>query len=427
MKSISISTIADMLCAHRNILDTPGDTDTDTEEWKEVRLEDLVKKFTKYLTHSDAFLSQNACLAMCKLILHDVLPPPAPGTTEPSLIPEFLKSLTMLYFNPNSEVGDSPAERMRYKQTVQQTLSYCLPAFCHRRLSNALLMAQTTVFIMEKLVMKKKENEEFAEDEDDMAGWPSITGQFAEWTDPRKVLKPNGLPQDATAPLPPTAEDPHVCLAISILTRVLSHSSSKDEKKPMLMLLGKLNVASSSAFLTAGGTPEPVDKNKDDVDILRKLHNLTEECIEAQIGPDAKSTSSLAKVEAVVGAKLAQIEDSDTTVRPSAERASRSSVGEQSDVDGTEQTERRGPQPPAQTLEQVDEEEEEEDTMFGGVQAEGTRMPLEEEDEEEDDDDTVTGAEKAPSNRRTPGRRSKSRATVTESDIIDSLLESEME
>jgi condensin complex subunit 3 len=61
-------------------------------------------------------------------------------------------------------------------------------------------------------------------------------------------------------------------------------------------------------------------------------------------------------------------------------------------------------------------EEDEDDTMLAGMQAEGTRMPLESEGEEEEDEEEE---DELPTPR-------KPYQGVTEDDIMESLLASEM-
>jgi condensin complex subunit 3 len=423
MQNIAIQSIADMLCAHKTLLAPthPTSSDAKPHETDAAQPNQFVKPFTKSfigcLKSKNPIVSQNTCLAICKLLLHDVF--------SPTMASDFIKHLTILYFDPDPETGDGPNERTKYRQTVSQTLSYCLPAYCHVRLSNALLMSQLAVPIMQKLVMMKEELDEVEQGED-MATWAVITGQFAEWTDPRRVWIDNIPPRDGAA-LPPAAEDPHVNLAIAILERVLSSSSSKEERKPLLLLLGKLNVASSTAFL-AGEAKSQARKSEEDVEMLRTLHELAAEGVEAKIGPDARCREYVAKVEMVVGKKLGEKEDSEVTVRPSERASETPAVVDQSEAEVAEQAEQAGQEgEEVQAVEQEQQEdEEEEDTLLAGMHAEGTRMPLEEEDEDEDEDTTMN-ANGASTGDPTAGSRSRSIPTVTESDIVDSLLQSEME
>ena len=70
--------------------------------------------------------------------------------------------------------------------------------------------------------------------------------------------------------------------------------------------------------------------------------------------------------------------------------------------------------PDATEVQEHQVEGEDEDTMMAGIQGEGTRMPLEEEGEEEEEEDETVMAS-------TPKR-----IAVTESDIMESLLASEI-
>lgn len=418
-QNIAIQCLADMLCCHKDILGPTQPTaddikieDTDNPQPNEF-IKPFMKAFMNSLRSRNPYISQNTCTAICKLLLYNVL--------QDDLAAEFVRQLTLMYYDPDTEVGDGPLERKRYRTALTQILTYSLPRFCLKSLSTANLMADLVVPIIQKLVLKKEELDE-VEEGDEMTSWSTITNQLAEWTDPRGAFI-NGEKPRPGRPLPAPAEDPHVKLAINILERANSTSSSREEKKPLLMLLGKLNVASPALFLATGDSrsseePKTEAKTETDIEVLTHLHELATDAVEDKQGPDAATRASIAKVEMVIAKKLGEHEqeESEQTIRPAeraddVETASQAGQMEQEEEDAQSQVQGEG------------QEEEEEDTMLAGMHAEGTRMPLEEEDEEDDDDDTVTDGSAGRAN----ARRSKSRTTVTESNIVDSLLESEME
>jgi condensin complex subunit 3 len=299
--------------------------------------------------------------------------------------------------------------------------------YCHSKLKNAKLMGEIAVPVISKLLIMRDENVE-EEDVDEMVGWPVITAHLAEWTDGRKVVGATELGLDGKTSTIAEAEEPHLQLAIEILERALTSTCSKDERKPLLSLLGKL-------FIAPSGTTRKGEEGAVDEDSLRTLHELVSEAVEGKIGTDATQRNALVKLETTLtkrlGESATQVQDTDvertatpeTTVAADATEANE----EETEGDATEVSASRSKRKSNATQVDVEEEDEEdEDTMLAGMQDEGTRMPLEEEDEEddedEDDDDSAAGHSTL-----TVGRDDRRRTIVTEDDIMESLLQSEME
>jgi condensin complex subunit 3 len=386
LKEIILQTLTDTFITHPQLLaPLPADPDATTEDAEsnpEPRPNPWIKHLTRMLLK--AFASSDnkrinliACTAASKLLLLGILPT-APTT-------EILKAFTLTYFDP--ETAANPA--------LRQALSYFLPVFSHSKLKNAQLMAQIGVPIVSKLLLMREET--LDEEVDEMVAWPVITAHLAEWTDGRKVVGATELGLDGKTSSSKEAEEPHIYLATEILERALSNTCSKDERKPLVMLLGKLYIAPSSAKGTTAAEEES----------LNTLYALVQEAVQARLGADATQRNFLAKLEisltkriGEVGADVTQIQDAeeasgegDETVAPETE------AEEQSVADATE----------VQTQNGEDDEEEEEDTMLAGMQGEGTRMPLEESDVEMEDVSTP-----------------RARPAVTEDDIMESLLASEI-
>ncbi|PSN74764.1 ARM repeat-containing protein [Corynespora cassiicola Philippines] len=372
LKEIVIQVLADIVITYPSLLAPNGfDLDASTED-AEPQQNPLIKPLTKMLLK--AFASDNnslslmACTAASKLLLLGILPP---GPTA-----DILKAFTLTYFNP--ETAMNPA--------LRQALSYFLPVFCHSKLKNAMLMSQVTVPVMSKLLLMREDLEEEA---DEMVGWAVITAHLAEWTDGRKVVGATELGLDGKTSANQDAEQPHIQLSIDILERALGHGCSKDERKPLLSLLSKLHISPTAPEIKT----EPSDD--EDADPLRTLHALVTEAVEGKLGMDVTQRNYLSKLEISLNKRLGEVEhvtqvqDEENTAMP----------------DTTEATE----------VKAQGTEEEDEDTMLADMQGEGTRMPLEEEEEEEEDEEDESNVS---------GR--KSRPAITEEDIIDSLLESEM-
>ncbi|KAL1593837.1 chromosome condensation complex Condensin, subunit G [Paraconiothyrium brasiliense] len=250
---------------------------------------------------------------------------------------------------------------------VRQALSYFLPTFCHSKLTNALLMAQISVQIIGKLCQMK---EDMDEDDDDMVGWPVVTAHLADWTDGRKVVNQTQMDLDGKSSTTLEAEEPHIWLATETLEYALSRNCSRDERKPVLTLLTKAWIAPTG--------PAPNEEK------LSTLLHLVNEAVESKLGTDATQRNYLTKLEVNLTKRMGDVE---------AVTQAGGSGAETIIPDATEITET------APAEEEADEEEE--DTMMAGMQGESTRMPL-----DLDDD----GAK-----------------PITEDDIVNSLLASELD
>jgi condensin complex subunit 3 len=388
-----IQVLTDTIITHPQLL-SPLAVDPDaTAEDAEPKPNPLIKPITKVLLK--AFNSDNkrisliACTAASKLLLLGILPQ-APTA-------ELLKAFTLTYFDPETAVN--PA--------LRQSLSYFLPVFCHSKLKNAMLMAQIAVPIMSKLLLMREETVD--EEADEMVGWPVITAHLAEWTDGRKVVGATELGLDGKTSTSAEAEEPHLHLSIEILERTLSSTGARDERKPLLALLGKLYIAPSSSMRK--------DEAHSNEEHLSALYALVVEAVEGKIGVDATQRNYLAKLELSLTKRLGEVEHvTQVQDEAEAEEAEDTVAGAADDVSQADATEI----PATQTQMDVDAdgdvemEDDDDDTMLAGMQGEGTRMPLEEDEE----DETVLPVRS----------RSVSHAgtAVTEDDIMESLLASEM-
>jgi condensin complex subunit 3 len=399
LKEIVIQVLTDVIITHPELLTpTIPDPDASTEDAEPIinpRIRPITKILLKAFSSDNKRISLIACTAASKLLLLGILPPLPTA--------EVLKVFVLTYFDP--ETATNPA--------LRQALSYFLPVFCHSKLKNAKLMSENAVPIVSKLLIMRDENVE-EEELDEMVGWPVITAHLAEWTDGRKVVGATELGLDGKESSMAGAEEPHVGLAIEVLERALTSTCSKDERKPLLSLLGKLYIAPSSA--NRRGEEGAVDE-----EILRTLHGLVSEAVEGKIGTDATQRNALIKLETSLTKRLGEVQEHPTQVEgeTQADRTAtpETTVAAEGDTvaDATEIPET---QSQTQAGAQEDEEEEEEDTMFAGMQGEGTRMPL-----EDDDDDESVGEQST----LTVGRDDRRRTMVTEDDIMEELLGSQME
>ncbi|KAH7079705.1 nuclear condensing complex subunit [Paraphoma chrysanthemicola] len=394
LKEIVIQVLTDTIITHPQLLSPPAVDPEATSEDTEPKANPLIRPITKVLLK--AFASDNkrisliACTAASKLLLLGILPP-APTA-------EILKAFTLTYFDP--ETAGNPA--------LRQALSYFLPVFCHSKLKNAQLMAQIAVPVMSKLLLMREET--LDEEVDDMVGWPVITAHLSEWTDGRKVVGATELGLDGKTSTTTEAEEPHIQLSIEVLERALTSTCSKDERKPLLALLSKLFIAPTSSAKRG----EHVDE-----EAIQTLHALVTEAVEGKIGMDATQRNYLAKLELSLTKRLGEVElvtqaQDDETVTPAEVEhdATEANAETESQIDATEA--------PAQDVDgsEIGEEDDEDDTMLAGMQGEGTRMPLEDDGADEEEEESTMLPVRSRS-------RSKGIA-VTEDDIMESLLASEM-
>ncbi|KAI4937600.1 hypothetical protein J4E85_000035 [Alternaria conjuncta] len=412
LKEIVIQVLTDVIITHPQLLTpTIPDPDASTEDAEPItnpRIRPVTKILLKAFSSDNKRIGLISCTAASKLLLLGILPPLS--TTE------VLKAFTLTYFDP--ETASNPA--------LRQALSYFLPVYCHSKLKNAKLMGEIAVPVISKLLIMRDDNVE-DEDVDEMVGWPVITAHLAEWTDGRKVVGATELGLDGKTSTIAEAEEPHVQLAIDILERALTSTCSKDERKPLISLLGKLFIAPSG----------PIPKGEEgalDEETFRTLHELVSEAVEGKIGTDATQRNALIKLEATLTKRLGettQVQDTDVerTATPETTAAADATElnEEETEGDATEVSASRSQRKSNVTQvddEEEEEEEEDEDTMLAGMQGEGTRMPLEDDDEEEEEDDAES---EAGHSTLTVGRDDRRRTQVTEDDIMESLLQSEMD
>lgn len=432
LKEIVLQVLSDVLITHPQLItptiEDPDATTEDAEPIVNPRLRPLTKILLKAFASDSHRLSLIACEAASKLLLLGILPP-APTA-------EILKAFVSTYFDP--ETATNPA--------LRQALSYFLPVFCHSKLKNAHIMAQMAVPIISKLLLMREEDVE-EEDVDEMVGWPVITAHLAEWTDGRKVVGATELGLDGKTSTSAEAEEPHIHLAIAALERALTSTCTKDERKPLLSLLSKLHVAPSSS----GRKDEAKTVDEEG---LRDLHSLVSEAVQGNLGTDATQRNALAKLDVTLTKRLGELEleldvatqvpdaEGDETITRDVTRANHTPDSDVTQVPGSRT---RRPKEAGASVDGsvVGEEEEDDDedveveaedtTMFAGMQGEGTRMPLEdddddddgEEEEEEDDDDDDDGLPEPEENTLTIRERRRDLA-VTEEDIMESLLQSEV-
>ncbi|KAL8722817.1 MAG: hypothetical protein Q9225_000766 [Loekoesia sp. 1 TL-2023] len=313
--------LCDILTTHPNLM---------TAENVDPALQKSVYKiFSKGLKASDAPEVQSAAtIALCKLMLTSVIREE-----------ELLKQLVTLFFDPATKENAA----------VTQALSYFLPVFCHSKRENMELMSAVAPGVVHAQVSLADEMDE----EGEAIGISAVGNMLVDWTDARKLVV-----QDAAAvswneaggkEVKAVNGDIHLSLADSLLERALSHGCSKEERKVLVAMLGKLYITSNSS-----------------VDKLRAVTDLVSEAIDAKIASDATTRNAFSKLHQALAKALGDVD----LVRPGIEeQAADQMVGEieidveeRSHVEGTKtevEEDRTVPQAQDTLLEELLDDEDE--------------------------------------------------------------------
>ncbi|KAM5353788.1 hypothetical protein ACJ41O_000438 [Fusarium nematophilum] len=224
-----------------------------------------------------------ATVAASKLLLGRVV-------SEEEACQDLLKSLVVAYFDPSSASN----------QTVRQALNYFLPVFCFSRSENQDLMRSIALDAIHALfnVREGLEDDDVDVDED-MVSMTTIGACLVDWTDPRKCYSPTDLLDTEKKIL---NGDVHLDFAMDILEK-LQGNITKEEKKLIATLLGKLHVA-------PGSTEEK----------LREAYTEVSAAVEDGLLSDATSRNALYKIHVSLGKIVNTLEEQ----QPANRRTSRS-------------------------------------------------------------------------------------------------------
>ncbi|CAD6584073.1 MAG: hypothetical protein ASARMPRED_001589 [Alectoria sarmentosa] len=207
-------------------------------------------------------------IALCKLMLTSVIQDE-----------DLLKQTVICYFDPATKDNAG----------VRQTLSYFLPVYCHSRRDNMEKMASVAGGVMHSLVDLSEELEEGEE----MVGVNTVGNMLVDWTDARKLVVQDeaAISWDEVGKKEVKAinGDIHLDLAGSLLERVISHGCSKEDKKVLIAMLGKLYIATNS-------------KNEK----LQSTNELVVEAISHRVAQDAPSRNALNKLRTALSKALGE-------------------------------------------------------------------------------------------------------------------------
>ncbi|KAG6077855.1 hypothetical protein E4U33_001065 [Claviceps sp. LM78 group G4] len=192
---------------------------------------------------------------------------------------ELLRSLVVAYFDPFSATN----------QPVRQALNYFLPVFCFSRAAHQDMMRAVSLPALHSLLnLRDGLDDDDIDVEEDMVSMSAIGACLVDWTDPRKCYT-SGVALDTEKKN--VNGDVHLQLGEDIIER-LRGNISKEEKKLIAGLLGKLHVSPSSSETK-----------------LRDLYASVSDAVQDGILSDATSRNSLYKIHVSLGKIVNSMDD----------------------------------------------------------------------------------------------------------------------
>ena len=164
-----LGVVADLLLSHGPGLLAGGPamtaTTTATPGAKEAPAvaRQVSKMYTRALRSTSVDVAGMAAIALCKLLLSQVLREP-----------ELLKQLIVAYFDPETKGNLS----------LRQALSYALPVFSHSRKENMRRVGEVVGGVVRGVVSRWEEDG--GEEGEEGVNWGVLGGVLAEWTDERR-------------------------------------------------------------------------------------------------------------------------------------------------------------------------------------------------------------------------------------------------
>ncbi|RKF59134.1 Condensin complex subunit 3 [Erysiphe neolycopersici] len=219
-----------------------------------------------------------ATIALAKLLLGRIISETSPA------INDFLRVLVVLYFDPSSAQN----------QSVRQTLSYFLPVYAYSCKENQDRIRVASLDAFHKLFEAREtiNDEDEAEAGLEMVSMSTIGAHLVDWTDPRKCyINCNRDTSDETLKKKNVDGDVHLEFAKDIITR-LSSSISREEKKLLASLLGKIHISPRSTAT-----------------LLRETFTLASQAIDENLLNDATSRNALFKIHVSLGKIVNSMKD----------------------------------------------------------------------------------------------------------------------
>ncbi|PGG98063.1 hypothetical protein AJ79_08995 [Helicocarpus griseus UAMH5409] len=345
LQETAIRILSDILTTHHSMLmPVPSPTESNSVTPPPFQ-KPLLKVFAKSLKPNAPHIVQTAAVtALAKLLLTGTLSPSGPNV--PSSIKELnensidtlLQALVLAFFHP----------RTRENLALRQALTYFLPVYCHSRPANAQHMCKIAVPVIRTVLSAADDFYSLEADEDsdgeidESVGekevkslMNNVVGMLVEWTDDRRIVGLGGEAQlpglsvtPTTTPFRPS-DSLHLRLMRDILQRLLgvgsTSASTKEEKKHLLFMLGKLHVptppAPASGSRAGSRVPEgmadehesmrssmrsnnvvghgqvPVVAADDDGELAVVVKDLLDQAISSGVAADATGRNALVKAK----------------------------------------------------------------------------------------------------------------------------------
>ncbi|KAI0435739.1 ARM repeat-containing protein [Xylaria telfairii] len=286
-------------------------------------------------------------VAVSKLLLGRII-------TDHEISGELLKTLIIGYFDP-STAGN---------QSVRQALNYFLPVFCYSRAENQDLMRAVALDALHALYnIREGIDDDDMDVDDEMASLNTIGACLVDWTDPRKCYMP-GIPMDTDRKN--VNGDVHLDFAADILDK-LNSNFSKEEKKVIAPLMGKLYISPTSSE-----------------DKLRSLYDDVSSAVEDNLLTDATGRNALYKIHVSLGKIVNALDEKSDQLSRRSRSVSVATTTAAASATAT------GDRTATTSTDDGEEEEEEDITVLPGRQSgDGTLLEDVAEEEEDGDDDTV--------------------------------------
>lgn len=326
----AIHVLCDIVTAHPTLLTPVAQPDGETVTPPTFQ-KPLLKVFARSLkANAPDSVQSAAATALSKLLLTNIFSPsgshvsPAIQELNQTAVETLLQSLVVSFFHPRTK--ENPA--------LRQALAYFFPVYCHSRVANTQHMRRVAVPVVRGILNAAEEHYSLEAEEDSdgeidasvgekelkdlMAG---VLGMLAEWTDERRVVGLGGervLAGGAASSI--ACGFVHLALVKDILERVLGVSSgsnrcSKDEKKLLFTLLGKLYITppvlpsrSGSRNPDGGGDDSfrsstrsaPGEVSSEHIRLAQDVKELLDQAIEEGSAAEAAGRNALVKVKNVV-------------------------------------------------------------------------------------------------------------------------------
>jgi condensin complex subunit 3 len=453
LQHIALEVVTDIIVSHPSLLIQPlGAADTSESPTKggagPRHVKPVIKAYLKALTmfakpskEAPESLALKSALALSKLLLLSILPQP--------FVPDVLKTLILAFFNPETAVDPG----------FRQVLNYFLPVYCHSKRSNAMAVSSVIVPTVGKLIIVAEEALE-EEEGQDWVGWATVAGMLADWTDGRRCIGKDGLPETSSAPAVNVVvgelivQEPHVLLADAIVERVMAPGCGKEERKPLLSILSKLHI------------PPPYNPGRNSADFT-SIPKVSEEAVLAyrstlvellaqvtcaldeRAAPDATSRTALVRMQTqltkMVGENevvVQSVEDeTEANTSPAEETKEEQPVdeaesndtllpedakpGHDYEFEDTEMPDAEGTIMPTDLLAELKERE----PTMGTSPVQEESSDNQGEGEAVQEETTVQEVQPAPRRRGRPGRTSRllaSRKKKTDDSLVEELLDSEI-